>query len=103
MTERTDEPLQRGWAVNLANNIVSRLDAGSYGDGLTDKGAKCLADAVLLMDAEAVRIILLLLSFAEDACSGYISGSGSDLKWQRERDQACTDASALLRAVGEEK
>ena len=81
-------------------NIDEREGCVDWAVQLVREAADALSRPV---DAEAVRIILLLLSFAEDACSGYISGSGSDLKWQRERDQACTDASALLRAVGEEK
>lgn len=42
--------IDRGDAMNLASSIVSRLDAGSY-NTVTDKGVKCLADAVLRMDA----------------------------------------------------
>lgn len=52
MTQRdaTEERVDRGNAVNLASYIVSRLDTGSYKSGITDKGVKILADAVLLMD-----------------------------------------------------
>lgn len=42
--------VERGEAVNLASNIVSRLDTGSY-DTVTDVGVKILAEAVLKMDA----------------------------------------------------
>ncbi|MDZ4250407.1 MAG: DUF551 domain-containing protein [Candidatus Nanopelagicales bacterium] len=41
--------IDRSEAVNLASNIISRLDTGSY-DTVTDKGVKCLADAVIRMD-----------------------------------------------------
>ena len=47
------KPLDRGDAVNIARNV---LDVDSRIGGLTDKGVKTLAEAVLAMDAELSRL-----------------------------------------------
>jgi len=52
MSTDTPRTIDRSDAVNLASNIISRRDTGSYAHGVTDKGMKMLCDAVLTMDRE---------------------------------------------------
>lgn len=80
--------------------ICQMFHDGTEGNEQGEANATLIVRAVN-SHAALVKAVNSLLEVIENAQSGYISGSGSDLEWDRQRDEAVSEARAALARLEE--
>lgn len=83
--------------INVYDILPAHVDGRSSPTIATVAGNDCaLIVRAVNSHADLVDALQVVLEFAEEAGSGFISGTGSDIKWQEKRDASVADARAAL-------